>query len=312
MRVIFMGTPDFAVSALEAILQNGHEVLLVVTKPDKPKGRGKAMQSPAVKECAVSHGLKVFQPVRIREPEPTEYLRSFGADIFIVAAFGQILSKEILQMPNYGCINIHASLLPKYRGAAPIQWAIINGDPVTGVTTMRMDVGVDTGDMILKKEVEIAPDETGGSLFAKLQESGAQLIVETMAALKDHTAVYEEQVESEATHVGMIQKQMGKIDWQKKAIEIERLIRGLDPWPSAYTAFEGKVLKLWKAKVNPYSEPGAIPGQVIETDKEYIRVQTGEGSLDIFELQLEGKKRLDTETFLLGHKIKKGIVFGDS
>ena len=249
MRVSFMGAQDVSVGTLEAIIEAGHEVALVVTQPDKPKGRGKTMQYTPVKECALSHGIEVFQPVKIRETANIEYLRKFNADIIIVVAFGQILSKSILDMPRYGCINVHASLLPKYRGAAPIQWAVINGDEFTGVTTMRMDEGVDTGDMIAKSTVRLAPDETGGSLFDKLSAEGARLCVETMKMIEDGTAEYTPQNSEEATHTSMISKELGFIDWTKPAVEIERLIRGLNPWPSAYTHLNGKTFKVWSAKV---------------------------------------------------------------
>ena len=247
MRVIFMGTPDFAVGTLEAILAAGHEVVLTVTQPDKPKGRGKIMQSSPVKMCALKHGIVTYQPKKIREKECIEYLRGFAPDMIIVAAFGQILPKEILEMPKYGCVNVHASLLPKYRGAAPIQWAVINGDAVSGVTTMRMDTGLDTGDIIEKTEVVLAADETGGSLFDRLAREGAALCVHTMQSIEEGTAVYTKQKEEEATHVGMISKQMGYIDWKQPAAAIERLIRGLNPWPSAYTRLNGKTFKIWKA-----------------------------------------------------------------
>ena len=230
MKVIFMGTPDFAVNTLEKIIEAGHEVMLVVTQPDKPKGRGNTMQFPPVKECAVSHGLEVFQPVKIREDASVEYLKKFAPDIIIVAAFGQILPKSILDLPKYGCINVHASLLPKYRGAAPIQWAVINGDEITGVTIMRMDVGLDTGDIIAKKQVRIAEDETGGSLFDKLAAVGAELCVETMQMLENKTATFTPQDNEASTHTKMISKELGDIDWKKPAVEIERLIRGLNPW----------------------------------------------------------------------------------
>ena len=204
MRVVFMGTPDFAVGTLEAIIEAGHEVALVVTQPDKPKGRGNVMQCSPVKECALAHNLPVFQPKKIRESENVEYVRSFNPDIIIVVAFGQILSKDILDMPKYGCVNVHASLLPKYRGSAPIQWAVINGDEVTGVTTMRLDEGVDTGDMIAKRQVRLSDDETGGSLFDKLAVVGAELCVETMKMIEDGTAEYTPQKSVESTHVGKI------------------------------------------------------------------------------------------------------------
>lgn len=249
MKVIFMGTPDFAVNTLEKIIEAGHEVMLVVTQPDKPKGRGNTMQFPPVKECAVSHGLEVFQPVKIREDASVEYLKKFAPDIIIVAAFGQILPKSILDLPKYGCINVHASLLPKYRGAAPIQWAVINGDEITGVTIMRMDVGLDTGDIIAKKQVRIAEDETGGSLFDKLAAVGAELCVETMQMLENKTATFTPQDNEASTHTKMISKELGDIDWKKPAVEIERLIRGLNPWPSAYTHLDNKAFKIWKARV---------------------------------------------------------------
>lgn len=307
MKVIYMGTPDFSVGALEAIIKAGHEVVLVVTQPDKPKGRGKAMQASPVKECALSHGIEVFQPTKIRESENVEYLRKFGADIFVVAAFGQILPKSILDMPKYGCVNIHASLLPKYRGAAPIQWAVINGDEVTGVTTMLMNEGIDTGDMIAKKQVRLAEDETGGSLFDRLADTGAELIVETMKMLEEGTAEFTPQNSEEATHTSMISKELGSIEWSKPAAEIERLIRGLNPWPSAYTRLKGKTFKIWKAQVVEVSSSDK-PGTIIKIGKDELLVQTGEGALSLIEVQLEGKKRMDVASFLRGCQIEEGIV----
>lgn len=305
MRVIFMGTPDYAVATLEAILEAGHEVVLAVTQPDKPKGRGKSMQYPPVKETALAHNIEVFQPKRVREPENVEYLRGFGADMMVVAAFGQILPKEILDMPRLGCINVHASLLPKYRGAAPIQWAVINGDKTAGITIMRMDVGIDTGDMIDKAEVTMAEDETGGSLFDRLAEAGAAQCVKTMASIEAGTAVYEPQDESQATHVGMIHKDMGQINWKSKAVEIERLIRGLNPWPSAYTAIDGKTLKIWKAHVLPGGDCTKA-GCMVTVDKKNLIIQTGEGMLALDELQLEGKKRMPVDAFLRGYQVSEG------
>ena len=307
MKVIYMGTPDFSVGALEAIIKAGHEVVLVVTQPDNPKGRGKATQASPVKECALSHGIEVFQPTKIRESENVEYLRKFGADIFVVAAFGQILPKSILDMPKYGCVNIHASLLPKYRGAAPIQWAVINGDEVTGVTTMLMNEGIDTGDMIAKKQVRLAEDETGGSLFDRLADTGAELIVETMKMLEEGTAEFTPQNSEEATHTSMISKELGSIEWSKPAAEIERLIRGLNPWPSAYTRLKGKTFKIWKAQVVEVSSSDK-PGTIIKIGKDELLVQTGEGALSLIEVQLEGKKRMDVASFLRGCQIEEGIV----
>jgi methionyl-tRNA formyltransferase len=305
MKVIFMGTPDFAVGTLEAIVKAGHEVVLAVTQPDKPKGRSKSMQFPAVKEAALSLGIEVYQPRRVREPECVEYLRTFQPDIIIVAAFGQILTKEILDMPKYGCVNVHASLLPKYRGAAPIQWAVINGDQVTGVTTMRMDAGIDTGDMIDQVEIELASDETGGSLFDRLSIAGAKLCVETMKHIEEGTAVYTKQSEEDAICTTMIHKQLGKINWNLPAVAIERLIRGLNPWPSAYTQLDGKTLKIWQADVEDGGD-GSKAGCVIKASGEEFWIQTGNGILSLREIQLEGKKRMAVADFLRGYKILEG------
>lgn len=331
MKIIFMGTPDFSVGTLEALIQAGHEIALVVTQPDKPKGRGKNMQFSPVKEAALAHGLEVYQPKRVREPECVEYLRKQEADIMVVVAFGQILSKEILDMPRFGCVNVHASLLPKYRGAAPIQWAVIHGEKVTGVTTMRMDEGIDTGDMILKEEVELREDETGGSLFDRLAEKGAELCVRTLEEIAKGTAVYTPQRHEEATHTSMIKKRLGEMDWKRPARELECLIRGLNPWPSAYTYLDGKTLKIWKAEVKngdsernreagtaagEVCEPGTAagearePGIVAKVTKDAIEVQTGEGILVLKELQLEGKKRLSADAFLRGFAVEAGKKLG--
>lgn len=308
MRVVFMGTPDFAVGTLEAIIEAGHEVALVVTQPDKPKGRGKVMQCSPVKECALAHNLPIFQPKKIRENENVEYVRSFNPDIIIVVAFGQILSKDILDMPKYGCVNVHASLLPKYRGSAPIQWAVINGDEITGVTTMRLDEGVDTGDMIAKRQVRLDSDETGGSLFDKLAMTGAELCVETMKMIEEGTAVYTPQNNEESTHVGKISKELGFIDWERSAVEIERLIRGLNPWPSAFTNLGGKTFKIWKATVLPeVNEYG--PGCIYKVTKDSMCVQTGDGALSLEEVQLEGKKRMEIDAFLRGNAVEEGSFF---
>ena len=307
MKIVFMGTPDFSVPVLEALVKAGHQVEAVVTQPDKPKGRGKSMQAPPVKECAAAHHIPVYQPVRIREAECIAYLKEFQPDIMIVAAFGQILPKEILEMPKYGCVNVHASLLPKYRGAAPIQWAVINGDAVSGVTTMRMDAGLDTGDMIEKAEVVLAEDETGGSLFDRLAEVGAKLCVHTIQAIEDGTAVYTKQNEAEATHVGMIKKQMGNIDWMQPAVTIERLIRGLNPWPSAYTKLNGKTLKIWRAAVEAGGD-AKDAGKVVTANKKELKIQTGDGILSLLEVQLEGKKRMDIEAFLRGYEVMEQTI----
>lgn len=308
MRVIFMGTPDFAVGTLEAIIEAGHEVVLAVTQPDKPKGRSGSLQFPPVKECAIAHNIPVFQPVKIREQKNIDELKKYDPDIIIVVAFGQIVSKEILDMPRYGCVNVHASLLPKYRGAAPIQWAVINGDEITGVTTQRMDVGVDTGDIIETAQLRIAEDETGGSLFDKLAMVGAKLCVSTMEKIEKGEATYTPQKEEEATHTKKIEKELGNVDWSKSAKEIECLIRGLNPWPSAYTHLNGKTLKLWLAKVIDESST-LTPGTIVKVTKNEILVQTGAGMLSLLEVQLEGKKRMPVDAFLRGYPLEEKTVF---
>ena len=310
MKIIFMATPDFAVVTLEAIIEDGHEVLLVVTQPDKPKGRSGALQYTPVKECALAHGIEVFQPTKIRLEENVEFLRKYEADIFVVAAFGQILPKSILDMPKYGCINVHASLLPKYRGAAPIQWAVINGDPVTGVTIQQMDIGVDTGDIILTKELAISEEETGGGLFDKLAVVGAEACIEALEQIATGTATRTPQNHAEATHVSMISKEFGNIDWDKSATEIERLIRGLNPWPSAYTKLDGKTFKIWKAKVVS-AENEYATGCIIHVGKGQMEVQTGNGVLSLLEVQLEGKKRMEVDAFLRGYHVDEGTFLGE-
>ena len=308
MKVIFMGTPDFAVGTLEALIEAGHEVVLAVTQPDKPKGRGKEMQYTPVKECALKHAIPVFQPRRVREAECIEELRKYDADIMVVVAFGQILPKEILEMCTYGCVNVHASLLPKYRGSAPIQWAIIDGEEVTGVTTMQMDEGLDTGDRLLKTEIPVEPKETGGSLFDKLAQAGAKLCVETLEALQNGTVTPIPQGETTTAYAKMLDKQLGDINWNKTAVEIERLIRGLTPWPSAYTNWNEKVMKIWDAEVSDIDVEmeDAKPGTIVKVEKDAFYVQTGEGLLKVCELQIPGKKRMDAGAFLRGYQVKVG------
>ena len=308
MKIIFMGTPDFSVGTLEALVEAGHEVVLAVTQPDKPKGRGKEMQFTPVKECAMKHGIPVFQPRRVREPECIEELRKYEADVMVVVAFGQILPKEILEMTEYGCINVHASLLPKYRGAAPIQWAIIDGEEVTGVTTMQMDEGLDTGDMLLKTIIPIEAKETGGSLFDKLAEAGAKLCVETLDGLVAKTIVPEAQGETPTAYAKQIKKELGDIDWTWDGKAIERLIRGLTPWPSAYSNWNGKQMKIWDAEITD-GNTEETPGTIVKVEKDAFYVQTGNGLLKVCELQIPGKKRMDAGAFLRGYQVKAGEKF---
>jgi methionyl-tRNA formyltransferase len=308
MKIIFMGTPDFSVGTLEALIEAGHEVVLAVTQPDKPKGRGKEMQFTPVKECAVKYGIPVFQPRRVREPECIEELRKYEADVMVVVAFGQILPKEILEMTEYGCINVHASLLPKYRGAAPIQWAIIDGEEVTGVTTMQMDEGLDTGDMLLKTIIQIEAKETGGSLFDKLAEAGAKLCVETLDGLVAKTIVPEAQGETPTAYAKQIKKELGDIDWTWDGKAIERLIRGLTPWPSAYSNWNGKQMKIWDAEITD-GNTEETPGTIVKVEKDAFYVQTGNGLLKVCELQIPGKKRMEAGAFLRGYQVKAGEKF---
>ena len=315
MKIVYMGTPDFAVNPLHALAEASYEVAGVITQPDKPKGRGKSMLPTPVKEEALKHGFPVYQPVKVRDPEFLQVLEKLDPDIIVVAAFGQIIPKSILELPKYGCINIHASLLPKYRGAAPIQQAVIDGEKESGVTIMRMGTGLDTGDMISRIVVPIAKDETGGTLFDKLAEAGAKLLVETLPHIFDGTAVYEKQPEESPTpYAGMITKQMGLINFGKSAAELERLVRGLNPWPSAFTFWNGKTLKVWESFVVKSEETGAEksePGTVVKTDKKGIYVACGEDVLVLSQVQLEGKKRMDADAFLRGCHIETGSRFTD-
>lgn len=322
MRIVFMGTPDFSVPALKALVEAGHQVIAVVTQPDKPKGRGKEVQMTPVKIQAMEYGIPVYQPAKVREASFVEVLKGLEADVYVVIAFGQILPKAVLELPKYGCINIHASLLPKYRGAAPIQWCVIDGERETGITTMMMDVGLDTGDMLEKAVIPIEEKETGGSLHDKLSMAGGDLILSTLKKLEEGTLVRTPQTDEGTCYAKMLTKSLGDIDWNQGAVSIERLIRGLNPWPSAYTMWNGKTIKIWAADViagreaaDFLSEPGVpaetgtAPGTVVCSDKRGLVVCTGGGLLSNRELQMEGKKRMDTPAFLRGYPIPAGDVF---
>ena len=306
MKIIFMGTPDFSVGTLRSLAEAGHEITLVVSQPDKPKGRGHAMVPTPVKAVAEELGIPVFQPVKIREAK--DVLEKTEADVCVVAAFGQIIPASILHMKKYGCINVHASLLPKYRGAAPIQWAVIDGEKESGVTIMQMDEGLDTGDMLAKAIVPLDEKETGGSLFDKLSEAGGRLCVETLAKLEKGEITPEKQGESPTAYASMLDKKMGNIDWNKSAVVIERLVRGLNPWPSAYTHLDGKTLKIWACDVLPQSASKGESGEILEVTKDAIHVQTGDGILVLREIQLAGKARMDAGAFLRGYKVVPGTV----
>lgn len=308
MKLLFMGTPEFSVPTLEALISAGHEVIGVITQPDKPKGRGKEMQSPPVKEAAQKHGITVYQPQKVRDPEFVNVIENLNPEAIVVIAFGQILPKAILDIPKYGCINIHASLLPKFRGSAPIQWAVIEGEKETGITTMYMDVGVDTGDMLLKKVISIEEKETGGSLHDKLAQAGGPLIIETLSMLEKGTAVRIKQNDAMSTYAKMLDKKLGEIDWSLPAEQIERLIRGLNPWPSAYTYLHGKTLKIWDAEVITKDYAGQA-GEITEITKDSIIVKTGRAALAIRLLQLEGKKKMEADSFLRGNPLNTGVIF---
>ena len=310
MKLIFMGTPDFSVGTLEALIAAGHEITLVVSQPDKPRGRGHELAPTPVKETALKHGLKVFQPKRLKDPETIRTLEETPADAIVVIAFGQIVPASILHMKKYGCINVHGSLLPKYRGAAPIQWAVIDGERESGVTIMQMDEGLDTGDMLLKGSVVLDEKETSGSLFDKLSALGASLCVEALEKLEKGELTPEKQGESPTEYARMLTKEMGELDFSRDAVTLERLIRGFNPWPSAYTRLGDKTLKIWAADVCEKQDPKKQPGTVTEVAKQDFTVACGEGALKITELQLQGKKRMDAAAFLRGYHLEAGMKLG--
>lgn len=307
MRVIFMGTPDFAVPSLEALLTK-HEVVLVVTQPDKPKGRGKKMVPTPVKACALEHGIPVLQPEKVKEPEFVEQLRSYEPDLIAVTAFGQILSEPILEMPKYGCINVHGSLLPKYRGAAPMQWSIIDGEKVTGITTMYMAKGLDSGDMLLKAEVEITDEDTFATIHDKMAVTGANLLLDTLDQLEADTLERIPQDHDAATYAPMITKETGHIDWSKNRQDIINLIRGLNPVPAAYTIYEEEVLKIFGASLSDVQANSAANGEIVAVVKKGFVVKCGDGCLLITEVQARGGKRMMTDAYLRGHAMKEGIL----
>lgn len=309
MNIIFMGTPDFSVPSLNSLVNAGHHIIGVVTQPDKPKGRGKEVQFTPVKQAALAYGFQVYQPIKVKDEEFVNQLKKLEPDVIVVIAFGQLLSKEILELPRYGCINIHASLLPKYRGAAPIQWSIIDGEKHTGVTTMYMEEGLDTGDILDTVEIPIEEKETGGSLHDKLAIIGADLIIQTLDNLEKGVSKRIKQDDLLSNYAKMIDKKLGLIDFSMRAVEIERLIRGLNPWPSAYTKLNDKTLKMWEATVIDKEYPGDN-GEVVDITKDMIIIKTKEKALGIQSLQLEGKKRMSVSEFLRGYTLTIGQQLG--
>ena len=299
MRIVFFGTPDFAVPCLEALIRAGHEIAAVVTQPDKPAGRGGKTAEPPVKKLAREHGLAVLQPASVRKPPFAPELAKLAPEIAVVVAYGKILPPELLAVPRRGCVNVHGSLLPRWRGAAPIQWAVLAGDRTSGVTTMQMDEGMDTGDVLLAREVPIARDETAGSLFEKLAPVGAELLVETLRALESGKVAPRPQDGSQATHARMLEKDDGRVDWTKSAIELERHVRGMTPWPGAFTSAAGKLLKVHRVEMGD-AVNGGEPGSVIGKDGDDLIVQTGEGRLRLVDVQPEGGKRMRAAEWLRG------------
>lgn len=309
MKVVFMGTPDFAVGTLEAIVGAGHEVAAVVTQPDKPKGRGGVMAMSPVKECALRHGLTVLQPLKARSPEFVDEIKAINPDVIVVVAFGQIIPSEIIHMPKYGCINVHASLLPKYRGASPIQWTVLDGCEYSGVTTMLMDEGIDTGDILETATVKLDERETGGSLFDRLSLVGAKLLVETLDKAEAGQLHPVKQDDSQSSYVRMMDKSFGLMDFTQPVEVLERKVRALNPWPSAFTHMDEKLLKIWDATVIKDSSVKAGDYGKVKTDgKTCFMVACDGGYLSVNELQLEGKKRMKVEDFLRGYSIKEGTV----
>lgn len=312
MRILFMGTPDFAVETLQSLMESEHEVIGVVTQPDKPKGRSGKMQYSPVKEVALENGLKVYQPEKVRDEAFVHEIRNMAPDVIVVVAFGQILSREILEMPKYGCLNVHASLLPKLRGAAPIQWSVIEGDKESGVTIQQMDEGIDTGDILLVQKYRLEEKETGGSLFDKLAKLGGPMILEVLKEAEQGNLHPIPQEEEKHTYAKMLSKATGQIDFSQSAAAIERLIRGLNPWPSAYCFLEGKMLKIWEADVLAADWKTGTEllenGTVVLVEKDSFIVKTGDGFLKVLSVQLEGKKRMDTAAFLRGYSLEADTV----
>jgi len=304
MRCVFLGTPAFAVPSLEALVAAGHEVVCVVTQPDRPRGRGQQLTASPVKEAALRHALPVYQPERVRRPEAVAALAALAPDVMIVVGYGQIIPQQAIDIPPYGIINVHASLLPKYRGAGPVQWAIANGENRTGVTTMRIDAGLDTGDMLLKAETDIGPEENAVELGARLAAMGAALLTETLERIA--AIAPERQDPAQATYAPLLKKEDGLIDWREPAQTIHNRVRGFQPWPGAYTRFRGQQLHIWKSRLTT-GEPGQ-PGQLLLHP---LRAVCAEGALELIEVQLEGRKRIAAEAFANGQRIGAGDILGE-
>jgi methionyl-tRNA formyltransferase len=307
MRLVFLGTPEFAVPTLERIVSAGHEVLTVVTQPNRPKGRGHQTSAPPVKESALRLGLPIYQPERVRRPEAVEHLRALAPEIMVVVGYGQIIPQAIIDIAPRGIVNVHASLLPKYRGAAPIQWAIVNGETVTGITIMQIDAGLDTGDMLLKSETVIGPDENAVELGERLAIIGADLLVETVDRLAAQTIIPVKQDSAQAIYAPILKKEDGCIDWSRPAQAIHNQVRGLQPWPGAYTQFRGQILHIWKAW--PHTGSGSNPGRLVSLRPPIV--SCGDGSLELMQVQLEGRKRIFAIDFANGQRLNENESLGE-
>ena len=309
MKIVFMGTPDIAVGCLQTIIDEKYEILGVVTQPDKPVGRGKKLGMPPVKELALKYNLKVYQPVKARDEEFVTLLKELNPDLIVVVAFGQILPKSILDIPKLGCINVHVSLLPKYRGAAPINWVIINGEKKTGVTTMYMDEGLDTGDMILTSEFDLDNEITAGQLHDKMAILGAKTLKETIELIEKGIAPRTPQNHDEFTYAPIMNKSLGNINWNNSACDIHNLVRGVNPWPSAYTTYNGITMKIWKTEVlNEVSEK--TPGTILNVDKDGIKISTKDNTILVKEIQMPGKKRVEVSEYIKGNSIDTNVLLG--
>ena len=307
LRIVFMGTPEFACPTLQRLIDRGENVIAVVTQPDRPKGRGQRPEPPPVKTVAERHGIPVFQPVKVRTPESIDHIQELAPDLVVVVAFGQILPQRLLDIPRFGCINVHASLLPRYRGAAPLNWCLINGETETGVTTMQMDAGLDTGDMLLMKRTPIGPDEDARSLHDRMSLLGAEALTETLDILVAGNLQPAKQNDAETCYAPLLKKETGEINWSRKPVEIKNLIRGVTPWPGAYTWLNGLFLKVFKVRT---AEGAGEPGVVLAAGRDGIEVACTGGSVIIEEVQLEGKKRLPAREFLAGYALQPGLRLG--
>lgn len=311
MKIVFMGTPDFAVPSLEMLVSEGYDVLAVVTQPDKPKGRGNKMTASPVKEYALKHNITVLQPEKVKTAEFVEQVRALSPDLLVTAAYGKILSGELLQVPRYGCINVHGSLLPSLRGAAPINWSIINGDKVTGITTMFTDVGLDTGDMLLKKEIPIGLDMTAGELHDRMAILGAEVLKETLEQLSAATLIRIPQKDELSSYAPMMTKELGKIDWSKSAQVIHNLVRGTDPWPGAFTYLNSDRMRVWRTSLTAEKADSHGNGEILQVNPEGILVKCGDGCIMVKEVQFDSSKRMSVADYIKGHKINVGDRLGN-